>query len=33
LSPSRMDRTAYYLGNDRREPAKPFIKLITGLSG
>ncbi|MGZ5422123.1 MAG: CDP-glycerol glycerophosphotransferase family protein, partial [Aeromicrobium sp.] len=33
LSPTRMDRTAHYLGDDRREPAKPFIKLITGLSG
>lgn len=33
LSPTRTDRTAHYLGDDRREPAQPFIKLITGLSG
>lgn len=34
LSPTRSDRAAYYLGgNDRKDPAKRFIKLVTELSG
>jgi len=33
LSPTRTARTPYYLGEDRRDPAQRFIKLVTGLSG
>lgn len=34
LSPTRSDRSAYYLGgNDRKDPAKRFIQLVSKLSG